>query len=313
MALRDSSRLDGDPCPPLPAGPTYSCRELADWLGIAFTMPPADPRIKDIFEGEPAPTPPLDNLAGARTWWEEHPDWMEILDPESPNHEGKMLERELYLESWRPFLPARARVLDLGGGVGRFTDWMLQRDCEVELVDPDLRSLWRALSAVVGGPGKVDLHWATGETLPDLAPVDVALAVEVLCYAEDPARVMENLRRVLKPEGVLLLSVEARWGWAMSADSHDGTIDAFLTDGIVHVPGDRWIRTYTEEMVHELLAGWRIESLVPTHYAFSGPFEFSTGAMEVEEALALEARLRAHPVSRPLNRAWAVVARPPLA
>ncbi len=310
MTLRDARRLDGRRVPALPAGPPYACRDLADWLGLAIHMPPGDPRLQDIFEGGPAPTPPLDNLVGARTWWEEHPDWMQILDPESPNHESKMVERELYLEAWRPWLPPRARVLDLGGGVGRFTDWLLQRECEVELVDPDLRSLWRALSAVVGGPGRLDLHWSTGEALPSLPPVDLALAVEVLCYAEDPALVLRNIAGLLKPGGVLLASVEARWGWAMAADAADETVEAFLTDGVVHVPGDRWIRTYDEESLRDLFAGWEILSLLPTHYTWSGPFEHSAGSLDVERILALEARLRAHPISGPLNRAWALVARP---
>ena len=310
MALADAVRLEGDPCPPLPAGPPYACAELADWLGLAFALPPGDPRLEDIFLGGPAPTPPLENLVGAVRYWEEHPEWMAFLDPSAPNHHDKIVERAIYLEHWERHLRPGCRVLDLGGGVGRFTAWLLERGCEVELVDPDLRSLWRALSAVVGGPGSVDLHWATGETLPELAPVDVAVACEVLCYVEDPARVLANSRRTLKPDGVLLLSVEARWGWAMAPDVHEYTLEAFFGDGIVHEPGDRWVRTYTKEALREILAGWRIERLWPTHYAQSGPFELAAGPLPVDEALALEARLRAHPVSAPLNRAWAVVARP---
>ena len=58
-----------------------------------------------------------------------------------------------------------------------------------------------------------------------------------------------------------------------------------------------------------LLADFDIEALVPTHYALSGPFEAAAGLLEVEEALALEARLAAHPISRPLNRAWTVTSR----
>ncbi|MCK6506259.1 class I SAM-dependent methyltransferase [Myxococcota bacterium] len=310
MGLADASRVDGEPTPALPAGPPYACADLVDWLGLAFAMPPGDPRLEDIFYGGPAPTPPLDNLVGAVRYWLEHPEWMDFMDPDSPNHHDKLVERAIYLDRWERHLSPGLRVLDLGGGVGRFTAWLLERGCQVELVDPDLRSLWRALSAVVGGPGAVDLHWATGETLPDLAPVDVVIACEVLCYVEDPAAVLDRVRRLLKPGGVLLLSVEARWGWAMAQDAHEGTIDAFLGDGIVHEPGDRWVRTYTKEALRELLAGWKVEEIFPTHYAHSGPFELSAGPMEVDDALALEARLRAHPVSGPLNRAWAVIARP---
>ena len=84
------------------------------------------------------------------------------------------LERAMYLRRWREHLPPGSRVLDLGGGVGRFSLWLLEQGCEVELVDPDLRSLWRAVrSAGQLDTGRLDVHWSTGEHLPELAPVDV--------------------------------------------------------------------------------------------------------------------------------------------
>lgn len=310
MGLASAWRLDGARCPVLPSGPPYACAELADWLGLAFEMPPGDERLREIHRGGPAPTDPLDNLVGAVRYWDENPEWMDFLDPSAPNHHDKLVERAIYLERWAPWLPGGGRVLDLGGGVGRFTTWLLERGGEVELVDPDLRSLWRAVSASVGGAGRLDVHWSTGEHLPELAAVDVVIACEVLCYVEEPTRVLERVRRALRPGGVLLGSVEARWGWAMAADVHEGSIEAFFGDGTVHVPGDRWVRTFTEDGLRALLIDWEILELWPTHYALSGPFELATGERSVEDALALEARLRAHPVSGPLNRAWAFVARP---
>ena len=248
---------------------------------------------------------------GVARAWSEHPEWLDFLSPDAPNFEDKRLERDLYLRWWGPWLPrAGQRVLDLGGGVGRFTTWAMDAGCHVELVDPDLRSLWRALQHAAGRPGRLDLHWSTGEALPALAPVQAVIAAEVLCYAEDPAAILSNLRRVLAPGGALLMSVEARWGWASSLDVAPGTLGALLDDGVVHVPGDRWIRTYTEAELRAALAGWSIERLVPTHYVPSGPFEAAAGPLSLDQTLALEARLRAHPVCGALNRAWLVVARP---
>lgn len=100
----------------------------------------------------------------------------------------------------------------------------------------------------------------------------------------------------------------------MAADVPVGTIEGWFS-GIVHVPGDVWVRTYTEEKLRTLLeAHFEVEAIVPSHYAFSGPFEISSNVAEltVEEALALEDRLREHPVSAPLNRAWMAVARKPM-
>lgn len=313
MGLADA-QVQGGATPALPTGPPYACAALTEWAGASFWMPPGDPRLEDIHAGGPAPSPPLDNLVGAVRYWDEHPDWMEFLDPSSPSYDDKMVERGLYLDRWRQWIPDGARVLDLGGGVGRFTAWLLEHDAEVEIVDPDLRSLWRALQAGVNaGRGRLDLHWTTGERLPELRPVDLALAVEVLCYVEEPDAVAAGLARLLRPGGTLLCSVEARWGWAMAADVHQNTVDAFLGDGIVHAEGDRWVRTFTEESLRALLegAGLEVVDLHPSHYAFSGPFEACSEPLGLEDALALEARLRAHPVSRPLNRAWMAVARKP--
>ena len=303
---------------PLEGEPPYAGDALLPWAGAAFEMIPGDPRLIALRDGGEAPTPPLDNLAGMTRAWSEHPEWIDFLDPGAPNHADKLLERAIYLHWWAAHLPiAGERVLDLGGGVGRFTTWLMDRGCEVELVDPDLRSLWRALQHAAGRPGKIDLHWSTGEALPSLAPVRCAVAAEVLCYTEDPAAVLRRVREVLEPGGVLLCSVEARWGWAAALDAAAGSLPALLAEGpeagIIHVPGDRWIRTYTEADLRALLAdaGFEIEAVVPTHYVPSGPFELAGGELALAEVLALEARLRAHPVTAPLNRAWLAVARRP--
>ncbi len=236
---------------------------------------------------------------------------MGFLEPTSPCHHDKIVERAIYLEQWAPLLPPRCRVLDLGGGIGRFALWLVDRGCEVELVDPDLRSLWWAVDHAVGRAGRLDVHWTTAERLPELPPVDVVLACEVLCYVESPEQAVAAASRLLRPGGWLLCSVEARYGWALAPDVIEGSIEAFLTDGVVHVPGDRWVRTYTAEALRALLSGFEEVSLVPAHYAHSGPLEQAAGPMSPEDALALEARLREHPLIAPLNRTWIAAARAP--
>jgi len=243
--------------------------------------------------------------------WDRENDWLDFLDPNAPNHHESMLERDLYLQHWKDFLPTKGRVLDLGGGIGRFTSWLVSQGLEVELVDPDLRSLWRAVQHAAGTPGRLDVHWATGEHLPAIQPVEVAIAAEVLCYTEDPQHILKNLAEALVPGGILLLSVEARWGWASSLDVAPDTLNALLEDGVVHVPGDRWIKTYEKRELEALLEDWEILSLVPTHYVSSGPFEAAAGDMDLQKILAWEAKLRTHDQTRHLNRAWTAVARAP--
>jgi SAM-dependent methyltransferase len=310
MSLAYAS-VPGGVTPPLHGEAPYPGDALLDWAGAAFELPPGDPRLREIHDGGPAPSPPLDNLVGMVAAWEDHPEWLDFLDPGAPNYEDKQLERDLYRRWWEAHVPEGCRALDLGGGVGRFSTWLMDRGCAVELVDPDLRSLWRALQHCAGRRGRLDLHWSTGEALPALPPVDVAIAAEVLCYSEDPAAALARVREALVPGGALLCSVEARWGWAAALDVAPGTLPALLSDGVVHVPGDRWIRTFTGEDFQSLLegAGFTVERLVPTHYVPSGPFEAAAGSLDLDGIMALEARLRADPVTAPLNRAWLAVAR----
>lgn len=308
MSLRDAT-VPLMASPGLPEGPPYACEALGGWVGLDWVQPPGDLRLRRIDEGGEAPTPPLANLEGNRAAWLDHPAHMDFLEEDSPVNALKRVERELYFHWWAPYLRPGLRVLDLGGGIGRFTQAFLDLGCEVELVDPDLRSLRCALDHAAGRPGRLDLHWSTGEELPDLAPVDLIVAAEVLNYVEDPARVLQNLRRVLKPGGVMLGSVEARWGWALSVDVPAATLPAFWGDGTVFVAGDRWVRTFDEAQIRAQLSGWTLERLVATHYVVSGPFEVAAGALAITDVLEAEERLRNHPVAGPLNRAWTWIAR----
>ena len=311
MSLRRARVLAGPPLPHPLGEPPWPCVDLEDWVGRAFTLPMGDPRLRSLHAGQTPQSLPLHNLVGAAELWEHDPEWMDWLHPDSPAHDQKMLERDLYLHHWAPWLDSAARVLDLGAGAGRFACWLLAHDREVEAVDPDLRSLWRLLTNVAGGPGRLDLHWSTGERLPALAPVDLALAVEVLNYVEDPALVVAKLGSVLQPGGVLLLSVEAKYGWAASMDAGAGSLGALFDDSPVFLERDRFVRTYSDDDLRALLAEWEILSILPTHYATSGPFETAAGVTTVEELLPWEQRCREHPLTAPWNRAWTVAARKP--
>lgn len=311
MSLLTARTTDEGPPLPLPEGPPFSASALIPWVGRCFDLAPGDPRLPPLFRGEPAPIPPLENLVGAFHAWSQHPAYMDFLDPRSPNHEAKLTERAIYLDLWAPHLPASpARVLDAGGGIGRFTTWFLDRGDDVFHVEPDLRSLWRAIWHAAGRRGRLEAFWTTVEHLPPLAPMDVIVAAELLCYVADPAAAVDALAEALKPGGLLLASVEARWGWAFSQDAPPGTLDAWLGDGIVHVPGDRWVRTFEADAFRAVLAPrFDLISLTPTHYGFSGAFEAVAGTLDEAGALALDARLREHPRGRDLNRAWVAVAR----
>ena len=231
---------------------------------------------------------------------------MDFLDPSSPVHARKELERAIYLRDWAAFVPAGARVLDVGGGIGRFAVWCLDRGCSVVLIEADPESLARAVAHT---DGRIEAHWTTAERMPAVDGFDVAIACELLCYVEEPATIVAEIRERLRPGGVLLASVEARNGWVAASDVAPGSLEAWVDDGIVRVPGDRFVRTYDRTAFEHLMAEFETVSMRATHYVSSGPFENAAGGLTVYDALRWEDRLAADPRSADWNRAWTGVFR----
>jgi SAM-dependent methyltransferase len=231
---------------------------------------------------------------------------MDFLDPSSPVHARKELERAIYLRDWAPFVPAGARVLDVGGGIGRFAVWCVDRGCSVVLIEADPESLARAVAHT---GGRIEAHWTTAERMPAVDGFDVAIACELLCYVESPETIVAEIRDRLAPGGVLLASVEAPNGWVAASDAAPGSLDAWMGDGVVHVRGDRFVRTYDRPSFERLMDGFDTVSLRPTHYVSSGPFEHAAGLLSVEAALRWEDRLAEDPRAADWNRAWTGVFR----
>ncbi|MEY3210537.1 MAG: Methyltransferase domain [Pseudomonadota bacterium] len=310
MSLRTARCADGA-TPTLPPGPPFEARALTPWIGRSFRLPCGDPRLEAVCDGAPAPTPAFENLVGLTRAWAEHPEWLNFMAPDAPNHEAKLLERALYLHRWAPWLPETGRALDLGAGVGRFTQLWLDRGQEVLAVEACRRSLERLLWSAAGGAGRLDLRWTTAERLGDEGPFDLCFAVELLNYVEDPARCLERAAANLRPGGLLFGAVEAELGWLMATDAAPGSLAALGEDGPLVVPGDRFVRTTSEARLRAMLQGWELLSLTPSHYVLSGPFEQAAGPLSLAALIAWEDRLALHPVLAPLNRAWTFVARRP--
>ena len=132
----------------------------------------------------------------------------------------------------RALLPpvAGRRVLDAGCGAGRHSSWLAEQGAEVVGLDASPEMLARARARVPGGTFAVaDL----GEplALPDGA-FDVVVASLVLHYLQDWGPTLGELRRVLRPDGVLVFSTHH----PARAIELSPTHDYFATELVV----DRW-------------------------------------------------------------------------
>jgi ubiquinone/menaquinone biosynthesis C-methylase UbiE len=104
--------------------------------------------------------------------------------------------------------PPPARVLELGCGTGQLARELAARGYEVEAYDVSERMIQEARTTV--GTAKVTLtvlppRWTALPASP--ASFDAAVASSVFEYLDDPASVLRELSRVLRPGGALAFSV----------------------------------------------------------------------------------------------------------
>jgi ubiquinone/menaquinone biosynthesis C-methylase UbiE len=170
----------------------------------------------------PAPDP----LHPVRAYYEARGEgeWHRLENP----YEGA-IERELHRRAFEELLPAGARVLDLGGGPGRWTIWLARRGHRVVLADLSPRMLEiarRELAEAEVEPEAVlevdarDLgRFKSGE-------FDAVLALGPfyhLVAAADRELAAREVHRVLRSGGLLLATVMTRYSWLLSVLLESGS------------------------------------------------------------------------------------------
>src|SRR5207302_1495211 len=125
------------------------------------------------------------------------------------------IEKELHRRTFEHYLPSGSRVLDLGGGPGRWTIWLAGRGHRVVLVDLS-RGLLEIARREVAIAGVGDLVEAIVEAdARDLSrwpagSFDAVLALGPFYHlvdAEDRRRAARECRRVLRSAGRLFATV----------------------------------------------------------------------------------------------------------
>jgi SAM-dependent methyltransferase len=165
-------------------------------------------------------------------------EWHRLDNP----HEGAV-EQELHRRAFEELLPPGARVLDLGGGPGRWTIWLARRGHRVVLVDlsPRLLEIARRELAEAGVEPEAVLEgdardlggFADGE-------FDAVLALGPfyhLVTAPDRELAAREVGRVLRPGGLLLATVMTRYAWLLGVVLEAGSrrladVRRALADGV---------------------------------------------------------------------------------
>lgn len=118
----------------------------------------------------------------------------------------KRLDLARRFTSWRS-----KRVLDLGCGNGAYTVEIAREGAYTCGIDIELVRL-TTFARRVAGVSNLDIGCAAGEHLPLRdASFDVVFCIETLEHVADERQTLRELRRVLRPGGVLVLTIPNKW------------------------------------------------------------------------------------------------------
>ncbi len=124
------------------------------------------------------------------------------------------LERRLILELAGDV--AGRAVLDLGCGDGELALALVKRGALATGIDASPAMIDAARRRAMQQGAEVALQVATAEHLPFPAErFDIVTAITVLCFIDDPAPVLREISRVLRPGGRLVIGELGKWSpWA---------------------------------------------------------------------------------------------------
>jgi ubiquinone/menaquinone biosynthesis C-methylase UbiE len=140
-----------------------------------------------------------------------------ISHPRFANFYNRMMRRASIQQEFEPLRreivgQAYGLVLEVGAGGGQnFSFYDPTRVTSVEAVEPDATMLGYAQKSHVDAPVPITLTPAPAELLPfPAAHFDSVVATLVFCSVHDPMRSLQEIHRVLKPTGSLLLLEHVR-------------------------------------------------------------------------------------------------------
>jgi SAM-dependent methyltransferase len=260
--------------------------------------------------------------------WARHRDLYDFVEASDANAKRKALQRDNYLRHLAPHLdrlPIGAAVLDAGCGVGRLVGALLERGLRLTCTDASREALKCAVRVALRNGATADALDARLCDVRDMSCFDdgtfaATVALELICYQDDPAASLRELVRVTAPGGLVAVSAEGLHGSCI-ADPKLGPAAQLevLDTAALDVEGEISVRYFTKDGIRSLLdaAGLEAIEVVGTQYTADGVFD----ALATDDALgdprqlaslaALESAAAADPVLEPLARAWLATARRP--
>lgn len=151
-------------------------------------------------------------------------EWGTAPDFVGPRHEFRESLLLKLLLSARP----SQQMLNVGAGQGSFTRMLEERGFDVVSTDLSPAALEVLRERVAGPVLQADM---TNLPFPDES-FDVVLAGEVIEHIDDDVAALREAHRVLRANGVLVLSVPAHPGWFGDSDRWAGHVRRYTRDAL---------------------------------------------------------------------------------
>ncbi|HWD79990.1 MAG TPA: methyltransferase domain-containing protein [Kribbella sp.] len=181
-------------------------------------------------------------------------------------------------------LRPRDRVLDVGVGPGLLAAEMAAevgpdgRICGVDISE-NMLAIAQTRAEVPGGP-RIELEHASVDRLPYPAEsFDVVVSTQVFEYVEDVAGALQEVRRVLRPAGRVVL-LDTDWGSLVWRSSDDARMTRVLTAFEDHLADAHLPRTLADVLVKTGFTPTH-EQVVPILNTGYDPRTFSAGLIGI--------------------------------
>ncbi len=261
--------------------------------------------------------PELSNIVGYERDWQLHSKSLDFLDKGSDYYMIKGLERDIYFDLIGPYLKdlkENSLIADIGGGIGRFAIPLAKMGHKVCLVDACKSNLKVALKHISKERllKKISFKFANAENLKMFRNnrFDATFAIELICYCTNPEKILKELVRVTKNNGMFFISVEGKYGSLIS----DNTISvnnfhSIFNDSKLFIKEHLYVKYYTKEEFENLLKKYGIEVLdiMGCQYVTDGIFRRFTS--DDKKLMEIEKICQGDKILKNLGRVWLAIGR----
>lgn len=252
------------------------------------------------------------NIIGYEKDWPLFSKSFDFLDKNSDYFYQKDIEKQIYMNQIKPFLkfiPKNSKLLDLGGGIGRFAIPLAKMGYFVNLVDGCKTNIKVAKKHI--NEFKLSKKINTKhQNLEKLSFNDnifhASLAIEAICYSSHPEDVLKELIRVTKNNGLLFISVEGKYGSIISDINVNAERFSYVyKKRILSIENHVYTKYFTKESFRYLLENFNLEikKIVGCNYTSGGILNRFSNAKK-KEILEIESICRNDKILEPLARTW---------